>query len=316
MSAETEQVESPVQQDIATAANEMRQNMGAVKLSFSWLGTQRKLSDAQTKQAADAFDASTDLVKASKRLIDTTHPAYRAATAIKSQAQAYWRGLTLPYPQEGIRLIRQQDVVGFEDKMREFKDQLAAASSNLQLEYESIKAAAREKLGQLYNPNDYPATLEGVFTVTWEYPPIEPPRYLMNFNPELYAQEQSRIQQRFENAVALAEDAFAEQLSEMVSHLIERLTDAPDGQPKIFKATAIDNFKEFYENFRRMNVRSNPQLESLISQANNLVSGVTAKDVRNSKTLRQNLTHQMGELQTTLSTLITEAPRRRIMSME
>ena len=138
----------------------------------------------------------------------------------------------------------------------------------------------------------------------------------MNFNPELYAQEQTRIQQRFENAVALAEDAFAEQLSEMVSHLIERLTDAPDGQPKIFKATAIDNFKEFYENFRRMNVRSNPQLETLISQANNLVSGVTAKDVRNSKTLRQNLTHQMGELQTTLSTLITEAPRRRIMSME
>jgi hypothetical protein len=316
MPAETEQVESPVQQDIATAANEMRQNMGAVKLSFSWLGTQRKLSDAQTKQAADAFDASTDLVKASKRLIDTTHPAYRAATAIKSQAQAYWRGLTLPYPQEGIRLIRQQDVAGFEDKMREFKDQLAAASSNLQLEYESIKAAAREKLGQLYNPNDYPATLENVFAITWEYPPIEPPRYLMNFNPELYAQEQSRIQQRFENAVALAEDAFAEQLSEMVSHLIERLTDAPDGQPKIFKATAIDNFKEFYENFRRMNVRSNPQLESLISQANNLVSGVTAKEVRNSKALRQNLTHQMGELQTTLSTLITEAPRRRIMSME
>jgi len=316
MAEETEQVESPVQQDIATAANEMRQNMGAVKLSFSWLGTQRKLSDAQTKQAADAFDASTDLVKASKRLIDTTHPAYRAATAIKSQAQGYWRGLTLPYPQEGIRLIRQQDVVGFEEKMREFKDQLAAASSNLQLEYESIKLAAREKLGQLYNPADYPATLEGVFSVTWEYPPIEPPRYLMNFNPELYAQEQTRIQQRFENAVALAEDAFAEQLSEMVSHLIERLTDAPDGQPKIFKVTAIDNFKEFYENFRRMNVRSNPQLETLISQANNLVSGVTAKDVRNSKTLRQNLTHQMGELQTTLSTLITEAPRRRIMSME
>jgi hypothetical protein len=316
MPAETEPVESTVPQDITTTANELRQNMGAVKLSFSWLGTQRKLSDAQTKQAADTFEAATDLVTASKRLIDTKHPAYRAATALKSQAQAYWRGITLPYPQEGIRLIRQQDVAAFEEKMREFKEQLSVAAANLQLEYEAIKVAAREKLGQLYNPNDYPATLEGVFAITWEYPPIEPPRYLMNFNPELYAQEQTRVQQRFENAVAMAEDAFAEQLSEMVSHLIERLTDAPDGTQKVFRATAIENFKEFYENFRRMNVRSNPQLESLISQANNLVSGVSAQEVRNSKTLRQNLTHQMSELQTTLSTLITEAPRRRIIPME
>lgn len=316
MSTETETTQAPDTANITDTAREMRQNMGAVKLSFSWMGTQRKLSDAQTKQAADTFDAATELVKASKRLIDTKHPAYRAATAIKSQAQAFWRGITLPYPQEGIRLIRQQDVEAFETKMREFKDQLAAASANLQLEYESIKTAAREKLGQLYNPNDYPATLEGVFSITWEYPPIEPPRYLMNFNPELYEQEQTRIQQRFENAVAMAEEAFAEQLAEMVSHLIERLTDSPDGQPKVFRASSIENLKEFYENFRRMNVRSNPQLEALISQASNLVSGVTAQDLRNDRSLRQNLSQQMSTLKTTLDTVIVDAPRRRIMSVE
>ena len=316
MAEETVQLENNPVEAVTETANELRQTMGAVKLSFSWLGTQRKLSDMQTKQAADTFNAATDLVTASKRLIDTKNATYRTLTALKSQASSYWRSMTLPYPQEGIRLMKQSDVAAFEDKMREFKEQLAAAAANLQLEYESIKEAAREKLGDLFNPGDYPPTLEGVFDVKWEYPPVEPPNYLMTFNPELYHQEQSRVQQRFETAVMLAEDAFAEQLQEMISHLIERLTDEPDGTKKTFKASAIENFQEFYQNFQRMNVRSNAQLEGLIRQANELVSGIDVKDLRKNTGLRQNLTTQMSSVKTALDSLITNAPRRRVMPME
>ena len=315
MSTETENTVALDDTGVVETANELRQTMGAVKLSFSWLGTQRKLSDLQTKQAADTFHAATDLVTASKRLIDTKNATYRTLTALKSQASAYWRSMTLPYPQEGVRLIKQSDVAAFEAKMREFKEQLAAAASNLQLEYESIKEAAREKLGDLFNPLDYPPTLEGVFGVKWEYPPVEPPNYLMTFNPELYAQEQTRIQQRFETAVMMAEDAFAEQLQEMISHLIDRLTDEPDGTKKQFRASAIENFKEFYDNFRRMNVRSNAQLDGLIQQANDLVAGVDAADLRKNHDLRRNLSQQMTNVKTALDSLITNAPRRRVLPM-
>jgi hypothetical protein len=301
---------------VEQTASELRQTMGAVKLSFSWLGTQRKLSDAQTKQAADTFHAATDLVTASKRLIDTKNTTYRVLTTLKSQASAYWRSMTLPYPQEGVRLIKQADIGAFEARMREYKEQLVVAAANLQLEYEAIKVAAREKLGDLYNPNDYPPSLEGVFDLRWEYPPVDPPNYLMTFNPELYQQEQQRVQHRFETAVVMAENAFAEQLQDMISHLIERLTDEPDGTKKTFKASAIENFKEFYDNFRSMNVRSNAQLDNLIQRATDIVSGVDVKDLRKNTNLRQNLTQQMGEVKTALDNLITNAPRRRVLPME
>lgn len=301
---------------VEQTASELRQTMGAVKLSFSWLGTQRKLSDAQTKQAADTFHAATDLVTASKRLIDTKNTTYRVLTTLKSQASAYWRSMTLPYPQEGVRLIKQADIGAFETRMREYKEQLVVAAANLQLEYEALKVAAREKLGDLYNPNDYPPSLEGVFDLRWEYPPVDPPNYLMTFNPELYQQEQQRVQHRFETAVVMAENAFAEQLQDMISHLIERLTDEPDGTKKTFKASAIENFKEFYDNFRSMNVRSNAQLDNLIQRATDIVSGVDVKDLRKNTNLRQNLTHQMGEVKTALDNLITNAPRRRVLPME
>jgi hypothetical protein len=312
----TTEITTPETNSIEQTANDLRQTMGAVRLSFSWLGTQRKLSDAQTKQAADTFDAATDLVTASKRLIDTKHPAYRAATAIKSQAQTFWRGITLPYPQEGTRLIKQEDVARFEETMSGYKDQLAAAVANLQLEYDAIKNAAREKLGSLFNPNDYPATLEGVFDISWEYPPIEPPRYLVALNPGVYQAEQNRVQRRFENAVAMAEDAFAETLQGLVTHLIERLTEEPDGKKKVFTASTIENFKEFYENFRHMNVRSNAQLEALIDQANALVAGVDPKELRKNEEMQQTLRTQMSDLKVSLDSLITDAPRRRVMRME
>lgn len=301
---------------ITDAARDIRSSMGAVKVSFSWLGTRRSLSDAQTRQAANQFDADAELVSAYKKLIDTKHPAFKAVNAVKGQVVNYWRGITLPYPTEGVRLIKRDDIEGFDRRMQEFRDELREAVANLQLEYESLKARAREHLGALYDPSDYPASLEAEFSITWEYPPVEPPRYLMNFNPELYAQEQARIQTRFEQAVTMAEDAFADQLQDLVGHLIERLTDKSDGQPKIFRNSAVENFREFYEQFKRLNVRGNTELDALVSRANDLVSGVDPQDLRDSAIRRQELKNQMHEVRNTLDELLANQPRRRVMRMD
>lgn len=302
-----------VMETVTANATELKQTMGAVRVSFSWVGTQRKLSDAQSSRIATTFEANTDLVTASKKLFDTKNPTYRVLTAIKSQVWAYWRQMTLPFPQPGIRLIRQDDVPAFEERMRQFKAELSRAAANLQLEYESIKTAAREKLGQLYNPNDYPATLENVFALEWEYPSVDAPSYLMTFNPGLYEQEQRRIQQRFEQAVIMAEEAYAEQLKELVDHLIERLTDSPTGEKKIFKTSAVEHFQTFQEAFRRMNVRSNRELENLIERAGSLVAGVDPKELRTSSTLRNTIKTQMADVRSALDDLMTNAPSRRII---
>lgn len=315
MSTATEpEVARPSNADpVANAAQEMRSTMGAVRLSFSWLGTQRRLDNRHARMAADTFQADAERVRASKILINTKHPAYRAATIIKSQAQAYLRGISLPYPQPGVRLVRRDDIEAFEAQMATFRTRLNEAVDNLRDHYEALKADARERLGELYNPADYPTTLDNVFTLSWEYPSVEPPKYLLRFNPELYAQEQARIQQRFEQAVVLAENAFAERLQELVEHLLDKLNDSADGQPKTFQKSTIENFREFYDSFKRMNVRGNTELEALISRANDLVSGVNVNNLRKNAASRETLSTQMGEVATALDNLMQNAPRRRIM---
>ena len=49
-------------------------------------------------------------LSAGKKLLDTRHPAFKAVTGVRSRLLAYWKGMTLPYPEPGIRLIRQADI--------------------------------------------------------------------------------------------------------------------------------------------------------------------------------------------------------------
>jgi hypothetical protein len=59
----------------------------------------------------------------------------------------------------------------------------------------------------------------GLFEVSYDFPSVEPPDYLRQLSPQLYAQEASRVAARFEEAIQLAEQAFTEELSKLVSRL-------------------------------------------------------------------------------------------------
>src|SRR5690242_17336938 len=64
----------------ATAAHRLRTTMAAVRVSFTWFGVQKSLTAAQKERAAEAFDAQGQFLSATKKLIDTKHPGYRAVT--------------------------------------------------------------------------------------------------------------------------------------------------------------------------------------------------------------------------------------------
>jgi hypothetical protein len=84
--------------------------MAAVKLSFTWLGVRKTLAPEQRTTAARAFHADRELLSASKLILDLKHPAYRAVAAVRSEASSYWRTVTLPFPEAGIRLLPQNSL--------------------------------------------------------------------------------------------------------------------------------------------------------------------------------------------------------------
>ena len=232
------------------SSQRLRTTMAAARVSMKWLGVRKTLTSDQKAEAAEPFGAEAEFLSAGKKLLDTKHPSFKAVTAVRSRAVSFWRSLSLPYPEPGVRLIRQDKIDDFAAKMREFQEELSGAVETLDRHYGELRATVRQRLGSLYNPADYPESLAGMFEISFDFPSVEPPDYLQQLNPELYREECERVQRRFDEAVQLAEEAFAAELAKLVSHLTERLSGQEDGHPKIFRDSAVENLVEFFQRFR------------------------------------------------------------------
>jgi hypothetical protein len=163
--------------------------MAAVKLSFTWLGVRKTLAPEQRTTAARAFHADRELLSASKLILDTKNPAYRAVAAVRSEASGYWRTVTLPFPEAGIRLLPQSALGMFASTMQTYRERLQETARELSSQYDPIKSEAQRRLGTLFNASDYPTTLDGLFDLEVSYPTIEPPNYLMALHPDVYQAE-------------------------------------------------------------------------------------------------------------------------------
>ncbi|HQX53183.1 MAG TPA: hypothetical protein PLR25_24900 [Planctomycetaceae bacterium] len=295
------------------ASERLRGTMAAARLSFNWLGTRKSLTVEQKNQAADSFGAEGKFLSAGKKLLDTSHPAFKAVTAIKGRCQSYWRAVSLPYPEPGIRLIHQNSITEFDEQIASFQEELTVAAEELDRHYADLRSAARRRLGALFDPSDYPVSLIGLFGIDYDYPSVEPPDYLRQLNPALYEQECQRVQTRFDEAVQLAEQAFTEELSKLVEHLSDRLSGETDGKAKVFRDTAVTNLTEFFARFQSLNVRSNDQLDELVNRAQQVLGGVEPQQLRDSTSLRQRLANQLAGVQSSLDGLMVDRPRRNIL---
>jgi len=306
-------LDDPVQHRAESSGARLRASTAAIRLSFTWFGTRKTLTPQQKAQAADTFGAEGEFLSAGKKLIDTKHPDFKAVTSVRGRIVSYWRGISLPYPEPGIRLIRQDDIGPVNLQLTTLKADLQEAVDHLDRHFASLKSAARERLGSLYNPADYPESLKGLFDVGWDFPSIEPPGYLQRLSPELYEQECRRVTAQFDEAVQLAEQAFLQELSQLVSHMTERLSGTEDGKPKVFRDSVVENLSEFFERFRRLNIRSNDQLDEIVNLAQRVVRGVEPQALRDNVNLRNRVTGQLSGVQSVVDGLLVDRPRRNIL---
>ena len=306
-------LDEPTTSPSTSPSQRLRTSFAAVRIAFTWLGTRKTLSTEQKAQAAETFGAEGESLSAGKKLLDTKHPAFKAVTGVRSRIVSLWKGMSLPYPESGVRLIRQDQIDTFTEQLTSLREELDEAVWRLDEHYAELKSAARDRLGSLFNSADYPESLRGMFQVTWDFPSVEPPDYLRQLNPEVYRQECERVASRFDEAVQLAESAFVEELQSLVSHLTERLSGQTDGRPKVFRDSAIENLTQFFQRFRELNVRSNEQLDDLVGQCQQVVSGVEPQTLRDNNVLRQSVASELNQVQSVLDDLLVDRPRRNIL---
>lgn len=295
-------------------ADALRCETLAVRIKFHWLGTSKTLSADQKARAAEPFGAVARQLTAAKKLLDTSHPAYRAVTAVRTKIKAVIENHTLPFPETGVRLLRQSELARFDAMLERLSSELHEAVAELDSRFEELKADARIRLGELFREEDYPETLVGLFRVEHDYPAIEPPEYLRRISPHVYEAERKRIAARFDEAAQLAEDAFLEEFVKLIDHLTERLG-SDDGKPRVFRDSAVNNLDQFFDRFGRLRsgLSRSGDLDRLVEEARGVLTGNRPQRIRDNQDVRQRMAADLVRVQSQLDGLMVDRPRRNII---
>jgi len=83
--------------------------------------------------------------------------------------------------------------------------------------------------------------------------------------------------------------------------------------PGVFRDSAIENLREFFERFRRLNIRSSPELDTLVEEAQQIVSGIEPQQLSDSVRLRQMVARDFEQIQASVGEMLVDRPRRNIL---
>jgi len=286
------------------------------KVSTTRFGVTKALGEQAVIRAAELFDAESKSIKASKRLLDTQHPAYKKVTTVMSRVKGLHTAMTIKF-ENNERLMKAEAIPQFAEAMQSLQNDLDEALRELDAEYQQMRVTAREDLGDLFDSRDYPSEINSAFEFNWSTYVFKVPESIKLLSPDLYNEQCRRLAQRFEDAAVAAEEAMAAELQELIGHIFERLQPVADGEkPKQFRESSLTNMQDFLQRFRQLGITGNDTLTTVVDQAELMIRGIDAKDVRGDVVIRQSLKERSEALQEQIDGMLVAMPKRKIRTEE
>lgn len=125
-----------------------------------------------TAETNARYKAESDAGKYRKALVrkESIEPVRQAATRIRQLVYS----LTLPWTDEGLRVLPSKSADRFTQKLKEAKAEFDEAANAFVAEYPEMRDEAKERLGDMFNESDYPdaADLRRRFAVEPRLVPI------------------------------------------------------------------------------------------------------------------------------------------------
>ncbi len=291
--------------------SKLQQETTGCRLATFALTCRRKMDKGQIAQIAHLFSAQTDSVNAGRRSINAKHELVAPVFAVIRRAKEFLCAYSIDYPERGLRLVKLSKVQWLTEQIGGYQAELNEHLAALDEGWEQVKAEAKERLKDLYNPGDYPIIPSSSFGIQITFPAIKPDDRMLALHPEIYAAEQARISAMFTDAVNRAEAAAADELAGLLEHLVERLQPEADGKAKKLHETTVDKLGDFVKRFKGLSIGSNASLDALIEQVEDMSSGLDVKTLRKSdNSARAQLAERIKALRGKVDELVIVRPSR------
>ena len=296
---------APITVAITDPGVDLARKTVCIKVRLSTMGNTRKVSTSQIEA-----DADKDLLRVSKHLVDSAE--LKAIGRFDGEIRRFLYNICLPF-EIGIHLLPITALETVEHRLRQFAEDRKQLVGAFIAAYPSLCQDAAKRLRGLYNPADYPPVddVEREFGFSWQYVSFGVPDQLKGISREVWEQERERAAQRMAEASAEIQHVLRESMAKLVQHMADRLKEGQDGKPLRFKETTVSNLVEFLANFEFRNVTDDNELQSLVSQARELMQGVSADDLRTTGDLRARVQQGISGIAGQLDSLLTRTGGRK-----
>lgn len=229
--------------------------------------TARKIDRNATRRVIEAAGADPEAGRFNKSLLPGNDLVKRIAKNISTFRQDYHYTVTLPWGDDGWRLLPAKRISEYRATFRKHQDIHNELVDKFVADYPEYREAAKQTLGTgpegLWNETDYPSQLEirDKYRFATDWSNIDSAEDLRVKVSEDVAKEIKReIEENTQRKLNVAVADTHNRVHAAVSAVIERLTDDPSGDPKIFRDSLIGNLKDLADLLPSLNVTDDPAL--------------------------------------------------------
>ena len=251
------------------------------KLSISqWTARKHDKSvSAEVERAHSAHDAGRfNKLLVSKALLEPL-------ATLAGEVRKYHYANTLPWNDSGDRLLTSVLFMGYTDQIREYKRQFAKKVSELAAAYPTEVQAARNRLGSMYDPGDYPdvSELYGRFDISIEFMPVPDAK---DFRVDVSDEAADEIRNQITESVNLRMNEAVKDCYRRVREVVSKIHERLSIEDATFRDTLIENARDLMVVLPGLNITDDPVLAALHAEITELLM-VEPTTLRNSPTKRK-----------------------------
>lgn len=240
--------------------------------------------DRAVSAEVDIAHSAQDGGRYNKMLIDKSalDPLSKHAGRIRD----YHYTATLPWGDNGDRLLPAKAYMEYTAAMRKFKDASDVLTHTFVASYPQLVADARQRLGTMYDAQDYPPTddISGRFGVSVSFLPVPDAK---DFRVDVGDEALAEIRQSINDSVAERQAGAVKECWSRLRDVVTSLHIMMCKEKPIFRDSIIENIRDLVEMLPKLNITGDSSLTE--------VCAVIAKDL----------------LQTTLPSILRKSPMAR-----
>ena len=212
-----------------------------------------------------------------------------AITKFQARARAEHYRLTLPWSDQGARLLPTAALLEYQQTMGRYKTEFERLVDAFLDKYDTLVAGAAFQLGTLFDRNEYPSRgkVAQRFRMDTSFTPLPTGGdFRLDVESDVQRQLVEQYEEKLDAQLKAANQDSWTRLYNAISRLSDRLTVGEDGKKRTFHDTTVTNAIDLCELLQVMNITGDPALTKASRKLEEVLSGVTPKELREEDSTR------------------------------